>query len=53
MGIKRVISWAVLVLSVIGAVYYAAVGNEPQGAVVVLLGILYFVALPHLTAASS
>ena len=45
---KRMISIIVLVAAVTGAIYYTAVDNEAQGAVVVLLAILYFVALPHL-----
>jgi len=53
MGMKRVISWAVLVLAVIGAIYYSAVDKEAQGAIIVLLGVLYFVALPHLTSSGS
>ena len=45
---KRLINILVLLVCVVGGVYYLAVNNESQGAVVVLLGILYFVALPRL-----
>ena len=45
---KRAISILILLTSLVGAVYYTAVDQEGQGAVVVLLGILYFVALPRL-----
>ncbi len=45
---KRLISVLVFAICMIGGVYYAATNNEAQGTVVVLLGILYFVALPRL-----
>lgn len=45
---KRLISLLVFVVCIIGGVYYAAVNKEAQGTVVVLMGILYFVALPRL-----
>jgi hypothetical protein len=48
MWLPRMLSVAVFVAALIGALYYTARDNEIQGAVVVLLGILYFVALPHL-----
>lgn len=48
MTTRRALSIAVLLAGVIGAVYYTATNQEPQGAVVVLLAILYFVALPHI-----
>lgn len=44
----RIVNLVVFALFVIGAVYYTASDEEAQGAVVMLLGILYFVALPHL-----
>lgn len=45
---KRLISMLVFAVCLVGGVYYAATNNEAQGTVVVLMGILYFVALPRL-----
>ncbi len=50
---KRGLSWIVLVLCVIGAIYYALAYRETRGDVILLLGILFFVALPHLTSSNS
>jgi hypothetical protein len=38
----------VLLVCLAGAIYYVTVDKEPQGAIVVLLGILYFLGLPHI-----
>ncbi len=48
MTTRRALNIVVLLVGVIGAVYYTATNQESQGAVVVLSGILYFVALPHI-----
>ena len=48
MRMSKVLSLLVLVAALVGALYYTVRDNETQGVVVVLLGILYFVALPHL-----
>lgn len=45
---KRLISVLVFAVALIGGVYYATAHNDARGAVVVLMGILYFVALPRL-----
>ena len=45
---RRTINLIVLVFFVVGGLYYAVTDNEAQGTVVVLLGILYFVASPHI-----
>jgi hypothetical protein len=39
---------AVFLFVVLVSLFYASSDQETQGAVVMLLGILYFVALPHL-----
>ena len=44
----RIVNMVVFALSVIAAIYYTASDKEAQSAVVMLLGVLYFVALPHL-----
>jgi len=49
MTTKNALNIVVLLAGVIGAVYYTATNQEAQGAVVVLLAILYFVALPHIS----
>ena len=49
MNIRRTINMVVLILGVVGALYYSAANKEDQGAVVLLLGILYFLALPYIT----
>ena len=43
----RTLNVLVLVGSLAGAIYYSVADNELQGAVVVLLGILYFTGLRH------
>lgn len=48
MTARRIFNIIVLLLCLVGAIYYTLVNKEAQGAVVLLLGILYFVALPHL-----
>lgn len=45
---KRTVSSIVLVVAVVGAIFYAYQFRESRGEVVALLGILYFVALPRL-----
>ncbi len=52
MNVKQAVSIVVFVLGVIAALFYTASDNEAQGAVVVLLAILFFVALPHMTKTS-
>jgi hypothetical protein len=53
MNLKRIINIGVLALGVVAAFYYTAANQEGQGAVVLLLGILYFVALPHVSDSSA
>jgi hypothetical protein len=43
----RSINISVLVACLLGGIYYTVVDNEAQGAVVVLLGILYFLGFPQ------
>ena len=43
----RTLNALVLLGSLAGAIYYSVADNELQGAVVVLLGILYFAGLRH------
>lgn len=43
----KIVNILVLLVALAGAIYYTAASKETQGAVVVLLGILYFVALPQ------
>ena len=45
----RILNIAVLIVGVVSAIYYMAADEEAQGTVVVLLAILYFVAIPHVT----
>ena len=45
----RILNIAVLAAGVAAAFYYAASDNEAQGTVIVLLAVLYFVAIPHIT----
>ncbi len=45
---RRIADIVILVLAVAGAVYYSANDNETQGVLVVLLGILYFMAVPYI-----
>jgi len=45
---KRALSIIVLVVAVVGAIFYAFQYREGRGEIVALLGILYFVALPRL-----
>jgi len=45
---KRALSIIVLVVAVVGAIFYGYQFRESRGEVVALLGILYFVALPRL-----
>ncbi|MBM2826699.1 MAG: hypothetical protein HW403_763 [Dehalococcoidia bacterium] len=49
MNVKRMVSIAVLVLGVVAALYYTSSDKEAQGAVILLLGILYYNALPHIS----
>ena len=49
MSLLRMVNILVLVVCLAGAIYYVTVDKELQGAIVVLLGILYFVGLPHIT----
>lgn len=44
----RMLNIAVFVFFVVASVFYTASDEEAQGVVVMLLGILYFVALPYL-----
>ena len=44
----RVFNVLVLLASLAGGIYYTVVDNHLQGAVVVLLGILYFLAVPRI-----
>lgn len=44
---ERLTNSAVFVLVLAGGLYYAIVNKEAQGSLVVLLGILYFVAAPY------
>lgn len=44
----RMVNMVVFVLAIVAAIYYTTADKEAQGAVVMLLGVLYFVALPHL-----
>lgn len=48
MTMRRMIHGAVFVACLAGGIVYSVTDNEIQGAVVVLLGVLYFVALPRL-----
>ena len=48
MTMRRLLHAAVFAACLAGGISYTITGNEMQGAVVVLLGILYFVALPRL-----
>lgn len=48
MTMRRMIHVAVLIACLAGGIVYSVTDNEMQGAVVVLLGVLYFVALPRL-----
>ncbi len=48
MSTLRIINLAVFVFFAVASIYYTAIDEEAQGTVVMLLGILYFVALPHL-----
>lgn len=43
----RILHIVVLLACLAGGIYYTATDNDLQGAVVVLLGILYFVGLPR------
>jgi hypothetical protein len=45
----KIVNILVFLVALAGAIYYSAVNRETQGAVVVLLGILYFVALPQIS----
>lgn len=44
----QALSALVAILGTIGAVFYTATNNEAQGAVVVLLAVLWMLALPHI-----
>ncbi|GEM_PF-3512564 len=52
MNAKQAVSIVVFVLGAIAALFYTSSDNEAQGTVVVLLAILFFVALPHITKSS-
>ena len=45
----RILNIVVFIAGIVAAIYYTASDNEPQGTVVLLLTILYFVALPKIT----
>lgn len=45
----RTVNIVLLVLFMLGGIYYRLVDKEAAGTLVVLIGILYFVALPHVT----
>lgn len=47
MSILRIINVIVLILAIVGGVYYTVTDNFAQGTIVVLLGILWFVSLTH------
>jgi hypothetical protein len=53
MSLKRVLDAFVTAAGLAGGIYYVAKDNEIQGVVVVLLAILYFVAIPKITAPRS
>jgi len=44
----RLINALIAIVATVGVVFYAAIDNEAQGALVALLGILYILALPHI-----
>ena len=43
----RIINLVLLVLGAAGGIYYTVSDNHLQGLIVVLLGILWFVSIPH------
>jgi hypothetical protein len=49
MDTMRILNVLVLLVCLAGAIYYMTVDKEMQGAVVVLLGILYFLGVPQIT----
>ncbi len=49
MNTRQALSILILLVAVAGAIYYAVVDREAQGTIVVLVAILYFLALPHIT----
>lgn len=48
MSLLRIVNIIVLVLGVVGGIYYTFTDDWGQGTVVVLLGILWFVSFPHI-----
>ena len=48
MSLLLIINIGIFAFFIIASIFYTASDEEAQGAVVMLLGILYFVALPHL-----
>lgn len=48
MSKRRLLHAVVAIACLAGGIVYSVTDNEIQGAVVVLLGVLYFVALPRL-----
>ena len=46
---SRTVNIVLLVFFIVGGLYYRLVDKEAAGTLVVLIGILYFVALPHIT----
>jgi hypothetical protein len=49
MNPMRMLNILVLLLSLAGGIYYITADKDTQGAVVVLLGILYFLGVPQIT----
>ena len=47
MSILRIINIIVLIVTVCGGIYYTVSDNHLQGMLVALLGILWFVSVPH------
>ena len=45
----RTVNIILLVVFILGGIYYRLVDKEAAGTLVVLIGILYFVALPQVT----
>ncbi|MDA0769090.1 MAG: hypothetical protein O2821_02560 [Chloroflexi bacterium] len=48
MSILRIVNLVVLILGIAGGLYYTVSDNHLQGIIVVLMGILWFVSVPHI-----
>lgn len=48
MNALKPLSILVIVACLVGGIYYTVVDNETNGAIVVLLGILYFLGAPRI-----